>query len=72
MVRVPLLAPIFNVVAAPKALTVVAVVLKTSKEDEPVVTLVVKLGDVPKTAAPDPVSSDKVAAKSAEAPVVES
>lgn len=70
MVAVPVAAPIFKVVAAPKALTVVALVLKTSNELEPVVMLVVIEGDVPKTATPVPVSSERVASKSAEAPVV--
>ena len=56
-------------VDAPKALTVVAVVLKTLKEVEPVTTLVVKLGEVLKTATPVPVSSLSEFSKAAEVPV---
>lgn len=55
-VALPEFAPIDNVVAAPNALIFVAVVLKTLKVALPVVTLVVKSGDVAKTRAPDPVS----------------
>ena len=69
MVAVPVLAPIFNVVAAPKAFTVVAVVLKISMEAEPAMMEVVIVGEVPKTATPDPVSSDSVEAQLAEEPV---
>src|SRR3989344_5652023 len=58
MVVVPVAAPIFKAVAAPAKLTVVAVVLTKAKVVEPVVRLVVIAGDVPKTATPDPVSSD--------------
>ena len=54
------------VVAPPARLTVVAVVLSKSKEDEPVVKLVVIAGEVPKTATPLPVSSDKMLINSAE------
>ena len=57
IVVVPVVAPRVKAVAAPKALMVVAVVLKTSKEAEPVVTEVVKAGEVPKTKSPLPVSS---------------
>ncbi len=56
-VAVPVDAPNDNVVAAPKALMLVAVALKTLNVAEPVVTLVVKFGDVPNTSAPEPVSS---------------
>lgn len=56
-VAVPVDAPNDNVVAAPKALMFVAVALKTLNVAEPVVTLVVKFGDVPNTSAPEPVSS---------------
>ena len=59
MVVVPVAAPMLRAVAAPAKLTVVAVVFKRSKEVEPVVRLVVMAGDVPKTATPEPVSSDK-------------
>jgi len=57
MVKVPELAPIFKVVAAPKALMVVAVVLKTLNEVESVTTEVEKVGEVPNTKRPEPVSS---------------
>jgi hypothetical protein len=57
-VEVPVPAPILSVVAAPAKLTVVAVVLTKAKVVEPVVRLVVIAGEVPKTATPDPVSSD--------------
>ncbi len=70
IVAVPEEAPIFNVVAAPKALTVVAVVLKTEKEVEPVVTLVVNEGEVLKTKDPVPVSSDKESIKYWDVPEV--
>lgn len=56
-VVVPVVAPRLNVVAAPKAFTVVAVVLNTSNEVLPVVTLVVNDGLVPNTSTPVPVSS---------------
>lgn len=56
----------FIVLAEPNTFKVVAVVLKTSKEELPVVTLVVNCGDVPKTRTPDPVSSDITPANSAE------
>jgi hypothetical protein len=59
IVAVPEVAPIVKVVAAPKALTVVAVVLKTEKVVDPVLTAVVNEGEVLKTATPVPVSSDK-------------
>ena len=52
--------PIFSaVVAPPPKLMVVAVVLRRSKEAEPVTKLVVIVGDVPKTATPVPVGSDR-------------
>ena len=57
-VAVPVDAPNDKVVAAPKALTFVAFVLKTANVALPVVTLVVKSGDVAKTREPVPVSSD--------------
>ena len=57
MVVVPDEAPIFKVVAAPKALMVVAVVLKTLNEVESVTTEVEKVGEVPNTKRPEPVSS---------------
>ena len=60
IVAVPVDAPKLSVVAAPKALTVVAVVLNTSRDEESVSTEVVKVGDVPKTTTPEPVSSVKV------------
>ena len=66
IVVVPVVAPRVKAVAAPKALMVVAVVLKTSKEAEPVVTEVVKAGEVPKTKSPLPVSSVTEAATLAE------
>lgn len=66
----PEVAPRVMVVASPKALTVVAVVLKTLKEVEPVTTLVVKLGEVLKTATPVPVSSLSELSKAAEVAVV--
>ena len=58
MVVVPVAAPIFKAVAAPAKLTVVAVVLTRAKVVEGVVRLVVMAGEGPKTARPDPVSSD--------------
>ena len=57
MVVVPDEAPIFKVVAAPKALMVVAVVLKILNEVESVTTEVEKVGEVPNTKRPEPVSS---------------
>jgi hypothetical protein len=71
-VAFPVAAPIDITVAAPNALIVVAVALKTLKVVLGVVTLVVKSGEVAKTRAPDPVSpvivlkssNDVVAAKS--------
>ena len=56
----PVAAPIDRVVAAPKALMFVAVALNTLKVALPVVTLVVKSGEVANTNAPLPVSSDIV------------
>jgi hypothetical protein len=58
--------PRVNAVAAPNAFTVVAVVLNKSKEVDPVVTLVVKFGDVPNTKTPVPVSSEITPASSLE------
>lgn len=58
--------PMFKVVAAPPKLTVVAVVLIKSKLTEPVVIEAAKLGEVPKTRAPDPVSSVTDAARLAD------
>ncbi len=53
--------PIFKaVVAPPPKLMVVALVFKRSKLVEAVVRLVVIAGEVPKTATPDPVSSERV------------
>jgi hypothetical protein len=49
--------PIAKVVAAPNALTVVALALNTSNDALPVVILVVIAGLVPNTNAPLPVSS---------------
>lgn len=66
MVKVPEFAPILRVVAAPKALMVVAVVLRIEKEVEPVVMLVVNDGEVLKTRLPVPVSSVTEAATLAE------
>ena len=68
--RVPDVAPIFKVVAAPNALRVVATVLNTSNEAEFVRTLVVNVGDVPNTATPVPVSSDKESERNCDVPVV--
>lgn len=59
IVVVPEDAPRFSEVAAPKALMVVAVVLRREKDVDPVVMLVVKDGEVLKTRLPVPVSSDK-------------
>ena len=59
IVNVPEEPPIANVVAAPNALTVLAVVLNISKDEEAVVTLVVNAGLVPKTTTPEPVSSER-------------
>jgi hypothetical protein len=60
IVAFPDAAPIDKVVAAPKALIFVAVALNKLKVALPVVTLVVKSGEVANTNAPDPVSSDIV------------
>jgi hypothetical protein len=60
IVAFPDAAPIDRVVAAPKALIFVAVALNKLKVALPVVTLVVKSGEVANTNAPDPVSSDIV------------
>jgi hypothetical protein len=60
IVAFPDAAPIDRVVAAPKALIFVAVALNTLNVALPVVTLVVKSGEVANTNAPDPVSSDIV------------
>ena len=68
--RVPVVAPILSVDAAPNALSVVAVVLNTSNETESVRTLVVNVGDVPNTATPVPVSSDRESIRNCEVPVV--
>ena len=57
-VAVPEAAPNDIVVAAPKAFIVVALVLKTANVPEPVVTLVVKSGEVANVSAPEPVLSD--------------
>ena len=57
-VALPVAAPIDITVAAPKALIFVAVALNKLNVAEFVVTLVVKSGDVAKTNAPLPVSSD--------------
>lgn len=65
-VAFPVAAPIDITVAAPKALMFVAVALKTLKVADPVVTLVVKSGDVPNTSAPEPVSSLITPSNSAE------
>ena len=58
-VAVPEAAPIDNVVAAPKAFIVVALVLNTANVESPVVTPVPNDGCELKTKKPDPVSSDK-------------
>ena len=50
--------PIINVVAAPNAFTVVAVVLNTANVALLVVTLVVNCGLVENTSKPEPVSSE--------------
>jgi len=68
--KVPVVAPTLRVVAAPNALIVVAVVLNTSNEASPVRTLVVNVGDVPNTATPVPVSSDRESIKNCDVPVV--
>jgi hypothetical protein len=60
IVALPDAAPIDRVVAAPNALIFVAVALNTLKVALPVVTLVVKSGEVANTNAPEPVSSDIV------------
>lgn len=67
-VAVPVDEPKFNDVAAPKAFTVVAFVLKTLNvvEAAALVTLVVNSGDVPKTSTPEPVSSEIIPASCAE------
>ena len=57
IVTVPAVAPMLRVVAAPNALTVVAVVFSRSNDEEPVSMEVVKVGEVPNTSTPDPVSS---------------
>ena len=62
----PVVAPIVNAVAAPNALTVVAVALNTSSDVLLVVTLVVNCGLVPNTSAPDPVSFVTAAARFAD------
>ena len=54
---VPSATLMFTVVAAPKALMVVAVVLNTSKDVEPVTTLLVNDGLVAKHKLPAPVLS---------------
>ena len=59
-VALPVAAPRDITVAAPKAFTVVAVVLNKANVPEPVVTLVVKSGEVANTKAPLPVSSEIV------------
>ena len=68
--NVPVVAPIFRVVAAPNALIVVALVLNTSNEASDVRTLVVNVGDVPNTATPVPVSSDRESIRNCDVPVV--
>ena len=68
-VTVPAAPPRLRVVAAPKALMVVAVVLNTSKDEEPVIILVVMVGEVPKTDTPEPVSSVRVSIKTWDNPV---
>ena len=50
-------APKLRAVAAPAKLRVVAVVLNTLNEEESVITEVVKVGEVPNTRRPEPVSS---------------
>ena len=70
MVAVAPLAPKLSVVAAPKALTVVALVLNTLKEESLVRTLVVNVGEVPNTATPVPVSSLRVLRREEEGAVV--
>ena len=57
-VALPVAAPIDITVAAPNALIVVAVALNKANVPEPVVTLVVKSGEVANTKAPLPVSSE--------------
>ena len=65
-VNLPVAAPTDNVVAAPNAFIVVAVVLKTLKDPLSVVTSVVNTGDVEKTNLPAvPVSSLMIEAKAA-------
>ena len=59
-VAFPVAAPMDITVAAPKALIVVAVALNKANVPEPVVTLVVKSGEVANTKAPLPVSSEIV------------
>ena len=49
--------PTFNVVAAPKALTVVATVLNAANVALDVRTEVISVGEVPNTHDPEPVSS---------------
>ena len=60
------LAPMLSVVAAPKAFTVVAVVLTRANVVEPVTSDVVMLGEVPNTRTPEPVSSVTALARLAE------
>jgi hypothetical protein len=65
-VALPVEAPTDNIVAAPNAFIVVAVVLKTLKDPLSVVTLVVNTGDVEKTNLPAvPVSSLIIEARAA-------
>jgi len=68
ILAVPVDAPKLRVVATPKALTLVATVLNTSRAEESVSTEVVKVGDVPKTTTPEPVSSVKVFESIADVP----
>ena len=59
MVAVPVTAPSASVVAAQPIFSVVAVVLRRLNEVEPVVIEVVNAGEVPNTATPVPVSSER-------------
>jgi len=68
MVVVPVDAPRLSDVAAPPMFKVVAVSLIRSKLEEPVTTEVVKVGVVPNTTEPEPVSSVWVEAKTEDAP----
>jgi hypothetical protein len=70
IVAVPVAAPIFKVVAAPKALIVVAVVFKRSNDVDPATREVVIVGLVPNTATPVPVSSERVSLSAVEVPLV--